>query len=141
MSARRRSKTAVLREQAMLAAILSQPTLTRAAAAVGLNERTLRRAMKRPGFAKRVAEARKQAVELAIGSLASLAGEAHDALRRNLGGGVPAVEVRAATAVYGGILKGHEQLVAAKELDEVQRQLLELQAAQQQASEGKAHDQ
>ena len=78
---------------------------------------------------------------LAIGSLASLAGEAHDALRRNLGGGVPAVEVRAATAVYGGILKGHEQLVAAKELDEVQRQLLELQAAQQQASEGKAHDQ
>lgn len=127
MSARRRSKTAVLREQALLAAVLSQPTLTRAAAAAGVNERTVRRALKRPGFSKKVSEARKAAIASAVGSLGGLAGEAHDAIRRALTCGVPAVELRAGLAVLlDGPVRGGEFLFGMEELAELREQVAKL---------------
>lgn len=126
-SARRRSKTAVLREQALLAAVLSQPTLTRAAAAVGVNEKTIRRAMKRPEFSKKVAEARKAAIVSAVGSLGGLAGEAYDAIRRALTCGVPALELKAGLAVLmDGPIRGGEFLFGMEELAELREQVAKL---------------
>jgi hypothetical protein len=126
LSARRRSKTAVLREHALLAAVLSQPTLTRAAAA-GVNERTVRRALKRPGFSKKVTEARKAAIASALSSLSGLAADAHDAIRRALTCGVPAVELKAGLAVLmDGPIRGGELLFGLEELAELREQVAKL---------------
>lgn len=84
----RRSITLKLRQEALLAAVLASPSLARAAKAAGVSERTIRRAMKKEAFARRVSEARKAAVAYAVGSLSGLADQAHDAVRRALSCGV-----------------------------------------------------
>ncbi len=118
MTARRKSKTAKLRQDALLAAVLSQPTLARAAAAAKVSERTVRRALKRPGFARRVTEARKAAIASAVSSLAGLAVEAHDAVKRALTCGTPAVELKAGLAILlEAPIRGGEFLLGLAELE------------------------
>jgi hypothetical protein len=126
MAGQRKSKSAKLREDALLIAVLTNPTITRAASAAGVSERTMRRALKRPAFARRVAAARRTAIELAVSSLAGLSGDAHDALRRNLTCGVPAVEVRAAVEVREGMIRGDEHLAATGELQELREDVAAL---------------
>jgi hypothetical protein len=135
----RRSITWKLRQEALLAAVLTSPSLAQAAAAAGVSERTIRRAMKRPGFSLRVAEARKAAIACAITSLSGLADQAHDAVRRALVCGVPAVELRAALAVLlDGPIRGGEFLHGMAELAELREQI---QALMQQQAEGVHRDQ
>jgi hypothetical protein len=55
------------REAAAVEALLQQPTITRAAASVGINERTLRRWMADPAFRTALLEARRAAFGQAIG--------------------------------------------------------------------------
>ncbi|MBA4189800.1 MAG: hypothetical protein C0467_17600 [Planctomycetaceae bacterium] len=124
---RRRSKTAKLREEALLAAVLSQPTLTRAAVAAGVSERTVRRALKRPAFARRVATARRVAIEMAVTGLSSLSGEAYDAVKRALACGIPAVELKAGLAILlEQPVRGGGFLFELNDLQRLQEQLAEL---------------
>lgn len=134
MSARRRSKTALLREERLLVAVLTSPTITRAAALANVNEKTIRRAMKRPGFSKKVAEARKAAIASALSSLSGLAADAHDAIRRALTCGVPAVELRAGLAVLlDGPVRGGEFLFGLEELEELRATVAKLMEQAEQA--------
>src|SRR3954470_2930594 len=55
------------REAAAVEALLQQPTLARAAAVVGINERTLRRWMSSPAFRNALLEARRAAFSQAVG--------------------------------------------------------------------------
>lgn len=127
MTARRKSKTAKLRQDALLAAVLSQPTLARAAAAAKVSERTVRRALKRPGFARRVATARRVAIEMAVTGLSSLSGEAYDAVKRALVCGVPAVELKAGLAILlEQPVRGGGFLFELNDLQRLQEQLAEL---------------
>jgi hypothetical protein len=127
MAGPRKSTTEKLRELQLLGALVSEPTLARAALVAKCSERTVRRALKRPGFARRVLEARKAAVESAVSSLAGLAAEAHDAVKRALVCGNAAVELKAALAILlEAPIRGGEFLFALNELKTLQEQLAEL---------------
>src|SRR6266571_3151056 len=95
------------REQA-IAALLAQPTITAAASAVGVGEKTLRRWLRDPDFAAEHRAAQRQAVDLAISGLKQATGDAVATLRRNLTAGVPSVEVRAASEILSQTARWQE---------------------------------
>jgi hypothetical protein len=70
------------KEQRLLTALLSEPTIARAAA--GLSESTAYRYLKRPGFSAAYREARTESLSLATARLAQLASEAVETLGRNM---------------------------------------------------------
>ena len=93
-------------------ALLACPTVAEAAERVGVAESTLWRWLQQEDFRGQYHAARRQTLDVAILSLQQAAGEAVQALRRNLTCGVPAVEVRAATAIL-------QQTIGATELVEL----------------------
>lgn len=116
------------REDAALAALLSEPTIAAAATKAGIGESTLLRWMAEPSFKSRLRALRRQVVEGAIGRLQSVATKAVDTLERNLTCGIPAVEVGAAK----GIL---DQAVKAVELVDLAERVEQLEQAAAQAAE------
>jgi hypothetical protein len=106
-------------EEAAIAALLSEPTLDRAAQRCGIGAKTLWRWLRQPEFQARHREARRLVFEQAILRLQYIAGEAVDALHKSLECPFPAVQVRAAL----GIL---DQAVKASELYEMQDRLTKL---------------
>jgi DNA-binding MurR/RpiR family transcriptional regulator len=121
------------REDAAIAALLSEPTIAEAATKAGISESTLLRWLQEPGFKGRCRAARRSVVESAIGRLQQAASQAVDALVKNLTCGVPAVEVGAAKSVLDQALKAVE-LVDLAERIEALEQAAELAA---QREEGK----
>jgi hypothetical protein len=87
------------REDAALAALLSEPTLALAATKADISESTLKRWLGEPSFKARYREARHQVVEQAVAALQQAAGQAVETLRRNLTCGVPPSEIAAARAI------------------------------------------
>jgi transposase-like protein len=82
-------------------ALLTEATIERAAAKVGVNESTLRRWRRDvPAFRAAELAARRQLVEAAQAVVQQLTTTAALALHRNLTCGRPAVEVRAAAVVF-----------------------------------------
>src|SRR5215213_4857777 len=106
-----------------IVALLNEPTLEAAAAAVGISDVTLWRWLKQPEFKTRVREARRAMVEGAIGRLQQATTEAVDALRRNLACGTPSVEVRAATAILDQAVKAIELFDLTERVDRLEAQL------------------
>ena len=102
--------------EAAIAALIQEPTIEAAAKRACVAEVTLWRWMQEEDFQAAYLEARRRLVEAAIGHLQSATGEAVEALRRNLGSGAPATEVRAATAIL-------EMSVKAVELTELEGRL------------------
>lgn len=99
------------KHEAAIAALLREPTLLAAAQAIGVNEQTLRRWLKDPAFAADYKAARRQTLELAVGALHDLAGEAVLTLRQTLTADVPAaVRVRAALGILERAFAGAEML-------------------------------
>src|SRR4051794_30601611 len=96
------------REDAAVAALLSERTIAEAAAKAGIGESTLLRWMAEPEFKARCRAARREVVEGAIGRLQQAATDAVDALARNLSCGIPAVEVGAARTVLDQAIKAVE---------------------------------
>jgi hypothetical protein len=96
------------REDAAIAALLTEPTLEAAAARAGVAKKTLCRWLAESSFKARYREARRQVVEGAIGRLQAAATLAVDALERNLTCGIPAVEVGAARSVLDHAIKAVE---------------------------------
>jgi len=94
-------------EQAVLA-LLEHATLKQAAAAIKVNEKTLRGWLKIPAFQGEHRAARRRIVEEGITRLQQLTTGAVLALGRNLSCGIPGVEVRAAQAVLDRSLQAVE---------------------------------
>ena len=111
------------REETAIAALLSEPTIAKAATRAGISESTLLRWLQDPEFKAKHRAARRSIVEGAIGRLQQASMQAADALARNLTCGVPAVEVGAAKAVFELTAKGLELLDFAERLAVIEQVL------------------
>jgi hypothetical protein len=98
------AKSEAARQDEAIAALLLAPRVEAAAALAGIPEGTLRQWMKDPRFDARYQAARQATLDDLIARLEQLAGNAIEALARNLTCGVPAVEVEAAKAILGHAL-------------------------------------
>jgi hypothetical protein len=105
-----------------LAALLSEPTVTAAAANVGIGERTLHTWLHEPTFADAYTALRHEAVGLAVGRLQNATGIAVDALVEVLDIRTPArasVRVAAAKVII-------EYALRFRELDELESRIAAL---------------
>jgi hypothetical protein len=109
------------REEAAIAALLACPTLETAAEQAGVAGSTLRGWLRDPEFQRRYREARRQVVEQAITSLQQAAGDAVEALRRNLTCGTPAAEIAAAKAIIDQAVKGVELVDLAERVEQLEQ--------------------
>ena len=107
--------------EAVIAALLTQPTHAAAAAAAGVSEATVQRWLRRPEFSTAYRLARRAVVETAVGRLQQATADAVDALRRNLTCGMPAVEVRAAVAVLDQAVNGVVLIDLESQVEELKR--------------------
>ena len=97
------------REQAV-AALLTEPTLDRAAHRAGVSEKTLRRWLRDAEFQSAYGAAREEALRMALGRLQGLLLQATATLERAMLCGTPTTEVRAPIAVIEHGFKGTELL-------------------------------
>jgi hypothetical protein len=95
-------------QELAIAALLRTRTIRRAAAAIDVDERTLRRWLQDPSFVKAYRAARAAVVENALADLQRTARKAVACLRRNLTCGRASDEIRAALGVLGHAVKGVE---------------------------------
>jgi hypothetical protein len=109
------------KEDAAIAALLSEPTIRGAATRTGIGESTLLRWMAEAEFKARYRAARREVVEAAVGRLQQAATDAVDALARNLTCGTPAVEVGAAKAVLDQAIKAVELVDLAERIEALER--------------------
>ena len=71
------------KQEALIAALLTEPTHASAATRAGVSEATLHRWLHLPEFQAAYRQARRQLVETAIGRLQQASGKAVDALERD----------------------------------------------------------
>lgn len=109
------------KQERVIAALLSEPTVTAAAEKAGVGERTLRRWLLLPDFQDAFRAARRQIVEDALSQLQGATGEAVATLRRNLKCGRAGDEIRAAIAIL-------DQSSRATELIDLQERLTALES-------------
>jgi len=98
-------------------ALLQSPTVEGAAGLCGVSESTLSRWIKRSDFQAVYAQARSELVQRSLSSLQTASIEALDALKRNLACGLPAIEVRAASALLDQSFRATELLGIEARLD------------------------
>lgn len=89
-----------------LAALLSQPTIEKAAAACTLTTRTLYNYLADPDFRAALATEQERTIAAAVSALSGLAGNSIDALRDVITdkGVSPGVRVRAALGILGRLM-------------------------------------
>ena len=102
---------------AVIAALLTEPTHAAAAKAAGVSEATLQRWLKLPEFQLRYKAARRELVEGTLAKLQGAGAEAVDVLRACLTSERPGDRIRAATAVLDQLLRyrdgvDHEDRIA-----------------------------
>ncbi|MEW6489817.1 MAG: hypothetical protein AB1578_18150 [Thermodesulfobacteriota bacterium] len=119
------------KQEQAIAALLSEPTIERAAAAVGADPRTLRRWMQRDDFREAYRLARRELMDCATARIQSASCAAVDALEEILGdSGAPAgSRVSAAKGVL-------ELAVKVAELQDLQERIERLEAAANAAGKG-----
>lgn len=105
----------------VLAALLQHPTVTEAAKASGISERSIFRWLQRNDFREQYKAAQRMVVDDAIGELQGATKEAVATLRRSLSSGNSASEVRAAQIIL-------EQSFKAIEIQELQTRIERLEA-------------
>jgi hypothetical protein len=103
------SKLQRKQEQA-IAALLSEPNLEAAAVRIGIAVRTLKSWLKDREFLAAYRRARRAVVEMALGRLQQISGEAVGTLRSALTCGKPGDEIRAAVAVLDHAIRAVEVL-------------------------------
>ena len=89
------------KQEALVAALLTEPTHAAAAATAGVSEATLHRWLRLPEFQAAYRRARRQLVESAVGRIQAATGQAVDALVAVAKHGKPGERVRAAVARAG----------------------------------------
>lgn len=118
------------RHEAVIVALLANPTIKDAAAAAGVNESTVWRLMQREDFQRRYKEAQEKALDGALGSLQGAATEAVGCLQRNLSCGLPSAEVAAAKAILDFTLKAREQFDILDRIGNVERAIAKREEAE-----------
>ena len=112
------------KEEAFLAALLTEPTVQAAAKAVGISEATAWRWMQRPDFKARYQQARRELVEAAIGKLQKAATQAVDTLAEIAAAGEKeSARVQAAKGLLELCLKACEVEDLARRIEELERRL------------------
>src|SRR5262249_29173618 len=111
------------RQEAAIAALLSEPTVQLAADRAGVPYSTLKNWLTRPDFARAFAAARRQVVDAAVGRLSKLTSAAVETLRRNLRSEKSTEQIRAATAIMDFALRGLEVADLAQQVAELQEQV------------------
>ena len=111
------------KKQAAISALLTHPSIEKAALAAGVSEKTLWRWLQLPEFSEAYQQARDQVLEQTLSLLHKATGGAVAALVRNLKCGTPGVEVRAAVAVLDQTFKARELLEMEKRLQYVEEVL------------------
>jgi hypothetical protein len=109
------------KQEQAITALLTQPTLSKAAKEIGIGAATLRRWLKRPHFVAQYRAARRQAVETAVGALQRAAIDAVDCLRKNLKSATPSVQVRAAIAILDQAFRGVELVDLAERIETLEQ--------------------
>src|SRR5262245_44957693 len=109
-------------ERAILA-LLSEPSLARAAAKAEAGERTLRDWLKLPAFRAAYRAARQQIVEHAIGQVQRASGRAVKTLVRLLQCGHAGTEAKAAVSLLDFALRGVEVDDLAQQIEELRAEL------------------
>jgi hypothetical protein len=95
-------------EEAAIAALLTAPTITAAAAEIGIDEKTLRRWLDEPEFQAAYRRARQQVLESALSKLQAATGKAVDTLVKLLDGDSPNAACRAAALILEHAQKAQE---------------------------------
>lgn len=125
---RRKSLLMRVREEQVIDALLSHPTITAAAKACGVGESTVRRWLTRSAFRRRLARAREAEFAHTTNVLQGLSGEALQAIRRAMTCGNPAVELKAGTAWLDHALRWETARIERDEIAELKRHVAELTA-------------
>ncbi len=94
----------------LIVALLAHDTISAAAKAAGIGEKTAHRWLALPEFQQHYRAARRQVVEQSLSALQSATVEAVETLRRNLHCERPSVEVAAAQAIIDRSIKAVELL-------------------------------
>src|SRR5262245_56217950 len=105
------------KQEAVIAALLTEPTHAAAAAKAGVGEATLQRWLLLPAFQAAYRLARRSIVEAAIGRLQLSTGKAVEALERNLTCGHPGSEIRAALGLLDQAVKAVELIDLVERVD------------------------
>lgn len=115
------------REDAAIAALLAEPTISQAASTARISEPTLLRWLAEPSFKARYREARRQLVEHAVSGLQQAAGKAVSALVTIAEdeAAPPAARVSAAKAILDQTFRGLETFDLAEEIAALKRQFAE----------------
>ncbi|HYT92220.1 MAG TPA: hypothetical protein VEL76_26125 [Gemmataceae bacterium] len=111
-----------VQERAIMA-LLTQPTVLKAAEKIGVNEKTLRKWMQIPEFIDAWRAARREMFEGALGNLQALAGKAVRALEKNLRAERPADQIRAALGILEHGRKSAELEDLVRRVEELERRL------------------
>jgi len=98
-------------------ALLQSPTVEGAAGLCGVSESTLSRWIKRSDFQDVYTQVRSELVQRSLSSLQTASLEAIDGLKRNVACGLPAIEVRAASALLDQSLRATELVGLEARLD------------------------
>jgi hypothetical protein len=115
------------KQEALIAALLTEPTHAAAAAKAGVSEATLHRWLHLPEFQAAYRLARRGVVETAVGRLQQSTTKAVEALERNLACGHPGSEIRAALGIIGHAVQAVELLDLVERLEELERLMKDLQ--------------
>jgi hypothetical protein len=105
------------KQEAAIAALLTEPTIACAAARAGVSVRALKGWMTLPAFDAEYRAARRAVLERTINGLVRATGRALATLERAMGCGLPGVEVRAAVAVLDQSREGLVMLDLAAEVE------------------------
>jgi hypothetical protein len=114
------------KQEALIAALLTEPTHAAAAAKAGVGEATLHRWLHLPEFQVACRLARRGIVETAIGRLQQATSKAVETLERNLACGQPGSEIRAALGIIDHAVQAVELLDLVERLEELERLMKEM---------------
>jgi hypothetical protein len=111
------------KQEAAIAALLTEKTIEEAAVKAGVAYRTLKTWLRQPDFRRDYREARRRVLDDAVALLQRSCTEAAETLARNLNCGKPEAENRAAVAVLDQAFRGLEALDLVAEVEELKRML------------------
>lgn len=109
------------RQEATILALLSSPSIRKAAAKVGAQEKTVRAWMDQPEFMKAYRAARRRVMEQAVGLLQRAMGKAVQTLVKNLDAAKASDQIKAATSILDHAQKGDEAGALLEEVQELKR--------------------
>jgi hypothetical protein len=109
------------KQEALIAALLTESTHAAAAAKAGVSEATLHRWLHLFDFQNAYRQARRAVVEFAIGRLQQATVAAVEALQRNISCGHAPSEIRAALRILHHAVQGIELVDLAEQVEELSR--------------------